>query len=125
MTLGKRKRRAEPEKKKVAATADSDSDDDAEARALFQKAFEAKFKPLEVQPVRDEDSDEDDSDDHDDESADESDWDGISEDEDTVEIVEHAQPDMDAIFGGLKNGKNSYMVGCRNSYETATLLITS
>ncbi|EME82472.1 uncharacterized protein MYCFIDRAFT_138302 [Pseudocercospora fijiensis CIRAD86] len=107
-TLGKRKRRAEPAKK-AAATVDSDSEGDNEARALFQKAFEAKFKPLEVQPVRDENSDGEDSDDHDNENVDESDWGGISEDEDAVEIVEHAQPDMDAIFGGLKNGKKSYM----------------
>lgn len=115
VTLGKRKRRAEPEKKKVAATVDSDSENEVEARALFQKAFEARFKPLEVQPVRNEDSDDIDSDDRDDESADESDWDGIPEDEDVVEVVEHAQPDMDAIFGGLKNGKTSYMVGCRGA----------
>ncbi|KXS98242.1 hypothetical protein AC578_6275 [Pseudocercospora eumusae] len=108
VALGKRKRRAEPEKK-VAATVNSDSEDDAEARALFQKAFEAKFKPLEVQPVRPEDADENDSHDHDDESAEESDWAGISEDEDEVEVVEHAPPDMDVIFGGLKNGKKSYM----------------
>ncbi|KXS97023.1 hypothetical protein AC579_3179 [Pseudocercospora musae] len=103
---GKGKRRAGAERKEAAAAAaNSDSEGDAEARALFQRAFEAKFKPLEVRPVRIEHA----SDDHDDESADESDWLGISEHEDAVEIVEHARHDVDAIFGALKNAKKPYM----------------
>lgn len=109
VTLGKRKRQTEAAKEVVPAPG-SDSEDDAKARALFQKAFEAKFKPLDVQPVRAAESSEDDIEDEDADGDEESDWSGVSGGEDEVEIIEHAQPDIDAIFGGLKHGKKSYMV---------------
>jgi len=73
----------------------SNSDDD-DIRARFQKAFEAKFKPLEVnqKPQKDaaleqdvvQEDDQDDSDDLND-----SDWSGISEEEDGVEVISHAE----------------------------------
>lgn len=112
LALGKRKRRQDVTKEKDAAS--DDSDDNATARALFQRAFEKKFKPLEgsEKPAREkkpvvedlsEDDDEDDSDeDEDDEDSesgsdneDDSDaFSGFSEPEETapakpqIEIIE-------------------------------------
>lgn len=112
VTLGKRKRRAEAEaekpKKAVAVTParreSSDSSDGETARALFRRAFEAKFKPLEkvdkskVKPVESEPEDEDLS---------ESDWDGLSDEEDAVEVVRHVLPE----FTREKDGsKKAFMV---------------
>ena len=45
MTLGKRKRVAN-----VASAADENGSSDDDARARFQRAFEAKFKPLKSTP---------------------------------------------------------------------------
>lgn len=108
--LGKRKRQiiAPAAKQSQKPTDSSDDDNDATARALFQKAFEAKFKPLEVQPVGQ--HEEDDDEDSEDEGEPESDWDGFNQDEGEIEVIKHAQPDMDAIFSGLKNAKKkAYM----------------
>ena len=71
LALGKRKRRQDVTKEKDAAS--DYSDDNATARALFQRAFEKKFKPLEgsEKPAREkkpvvEDNSEDDNEDDDD-----------------------------------------------------------
>jgi hypothetical protein len=75
LALGKRKRRQGVSKEQNEAS--DDSDDNATARALFQRAFEKKFKPLEEneKPARQkkpvvednrEDDDEDDEEDEDD-----------------------------------------------------------
>ncbi|GAB1729543.1 hypothetical protein NU195Hw_g178t1 [Hortaea werneckii] len=90
ISTGKRKRRDD-----VEDANDSNSDDD-DIRARFQKAFEAKFKPLEVnqKPQKDatleqnvgQEDDQDDSDDLED-----SDWSGISEEGNGVEVVSHAE----------------------------------
>lgn len=92
VALGKRKRREDVGRKPDVE--ESSTDDDAAARALFQRAFEAKFRPLEkVEKPMDEHtsiSDEDDSDDSDEDDEDDEDdeWDGLSEkdDEATPEI---------------------------------------
>lgn len=69
LAIGKRKRREDVSNNAIKN--EGDSDDDAAARALFQRAFEKKFKPLEKdeKPVQqksqnsdDEDEDEDDDD---------------------------------------------------------------
>ncbi|KAI7707100.1 hypothetical protein KC322_g5618 [Hortaea werneckii] len=90
ISTGKRKRQDDVEN-----VSNSNSDDD-DIRARFQKAFEAKFKPLEVnqKPQKDaaleqdvvQEDDQDDSDDLED-----SDWSGISGEEDGVEVVSHAE----------------------------------
>ncbi|KAK3620684.1 pre-rRNA processing and 40S ribosomal subunit assembly [Elasticomyces elasticus] len=83
VTLGKRKRRDVP-----APDDDQDSADEGAARALFQRAFEAKFKPLpesvKIQsqvalPEAVELDDEDEA----------SDWSGLSDDEAKVEVIKH------------------------------------
>lgn len=102
VTLGKRKRAVEQKRKKVPARGEDAEDRDAIARALLKKAFEAKFEPLEVQPIEDagaletEDVDEDDSDA-------ESDWSGIADEDgadEEVEVIEHVVPTIDSIFDG-------------------------
>lgn len=107
--LGKRKRSEVATKEQPPAPqSDSDSDDDrATARALFQKAFEARFKPLEIKPVEQNDAlDEEPEDEEDTESR--SDWSGITSDEDEIEVIEHVQPDIDSIFSAKQN-KNSWL----------------
>ncbi|KAI6891536.1 hypothetical protein KC318_g15553 [Hortaea werneckii] len=92
ISTGKRKRRDD-----VGDSNHSNSDDD-DIRARFQKAFEAKFKPLEVnqKPQKDaaleqNDAQEEEQDDQDD--PEDSDWSGFSEgeEEDGVEVVSHAE----------------------------------
>jgi len=90
-TLGKRKRvtRSELEQPSRSASPSSDSQesDGEDLQAIFRRAFEAKFKPIEIEPVNKkprqvavEEEDEEE----------EEDWSGISsEDEDGVEVVEH------------------------------------
>lgn len=84
---------------------ESDSERDDNARALFQRAFEAKFEPLKkpTKPVGAEEEDLEESDDDDEEQPD---WDGLSENEDEVETVEFAQPSINDIFNG---GKKRFM----------------
>lgn len=100
LALGKRKRRQDVSKNT------EDSDDDAAARALFQKAFEKKFKPLEKveKPAEDDapssDDEEDDDEDEDYESGsdlndehDSEDWSGFSGEEEEppkpqIEVIE-------------------------------------
>lgn len=82
--LGKRKRRA-PEQITTQEEIESNDDD---VRARFQKAFEAKFKPLPQIAISTHvtHEDDEDADDHDDDS----DWDGISdEEEESVKVVDH------------------------------------
>ncbi|KAK6414733.1 pre-rRNA processing and 40S ribosomal subunit assembly [Oleoguttula sp. CCFEE 5521] len=85
VTLGKRKRVAPIVP--VSEHEDKSSDEDTAARALFQRAFEAKFNPLEKVANATEDAVREINDDLDDES-----WGGLSDDEDVnvnVEIVQH------------------------------------
>ncbi|KAI7220153.1 hypothetical protein KC333_g2513 [Hortaea werneckii] len=109
ISTGKRKRRDD-----VEDSNHSNSDDD-DIRARFQKAFEAKFKPLEVnqKPQKDaaleqNDAQEEEQDDQDD--PEDSDWSGFSEgeEEDGVEVVSHAEakPNDDMA---RQRGANSFM----------------
>ncbi|KAK5121897.1 hypothetical protein LTR85_004469 [Meristemomyces frigidus] len=91
VTLGKRKRTTD-----VGERSDEKDSGDEAARALFRRAFEANFKPLEIaakplEATEDFDTEEEDDDHdstHDDQSGD-SDWTGLSEDEEDIEIVNH------------------------------------
>ncbi|KAM0719347.1 hypothetical protein Q7P37_005252 [Cladosporium fusiforme] len=109
LAIGKRKRRQD-----VSNDANknaSDSDDDATARALFQRAFEKKFKPLEkvekpaeedIPTSDDEDDDDDDDDDDEDsgsdsgESNEDEDFSGFSGDEDELPAKE-TKPQIEVI----------------------------
>ncbi|CAK3832939.1 uncharacterized protein RCC_07684 [Lecanosticta acicola] len=114
--LGKRKRRVEvqpesaPKKKVIHEESEDSGDDDDAARALFQKAFEAKFQPLEksTTPLQNEsEEDEEDLGDSEDEE-DGSDWSGLSGGEEEVEIVEHANPER-SRGEELRLSKNKFM----------------
>lgn len=98
LALGKRKRRQDVTKEKNVAS--DDSDDNATARALFQRAFEKKFKPLEAseKPAREnkpavEDNSEDDDSDEDDEGEDDDDSESGSDDEDSDDFSGFSEPD--------------------------------
>lgn len=97
IALGKRKRTAPVARPNPPARSNNESDDDSQdeaaARALFQRAFEAKFKALETKPIGNgraepvEESEEEDE-------SEESDWDGIEESEgEEVQVVDYAQLD--------------------------------
>ncbi|KAF1831197.1 hypothetical protein BDW02DRAFT_601001 [Decorospora gaudefroyi] len=96
-TLGKRKRvtREELERPSRSASPSSGSGEDSGAedlQAIFQRAFEAKFKPLPIEPkkpkieeTRIEEEDEDSE-----QAEAESDWSGISSaDDDAIEVIEY------------------------------------
>jgi hypothetical protein len=92
-TLGKRKRisREElerPSRSPSPSSGSSDSDRE-DLQAIFRRAFEAKFKPLAVEPkkqrieeieIRDEEEEEDEEG---------SDWSGINDEEDVVQVIEY------------------------------------
>jgi hypothetical protein len=86
--LGKRKRvtREELQQQSRSPSPSSHSDSEGEdLQAIFRRAFEAKFKPLPVeakQPKIEEIEVEEDDD------GDETDWAGISDEEDAVEVIE-------------------------------------
>ncbi|KAH7378386.1 hypothetical protein DE146DRAFT_637877 [Phaeosphaeria sp. MPI-PUGE-AT-0046c] len=96
-TLGKRKRvsRAELEQPSRSPSPSSNSDSEGEdLQAIFRRAFEAKFKPLAVEPKKqkvvpvevqqdDEEEDED------------TDWAGISDNEDDIEVIEYKDSRLD------------------------------
>jgi hypothetical protein len=92
-TLGKRKRvsRADiqrPSRSPSSSSSNADESDAEDLQAIFRRAFEAKFKPIEIEPVnkkvKEETMEED-------EQEEESDWSGISsEAEDHVEVVEYS-----------------------------------
>ncbi|KAF1957393.1 hypothetical protein CC80DRAFT_410694 [Byssothecium circinans] len=90
--LGKRKRITREELEHPSRSPSPSSDSDAEdVQALFRKAFEAKFKPLEIEPVQKK-VNEDESEDGE-EEEDESDWSGISsegEEDNNVEVIDYA-----------------------------------
>ncbi|KAI4654684.1 uncharacterized protein J4E79_008560 [Alternaria viburni] len=93
--LGKRKRvtRKELEQPSRSPSPSSGSGDDSGAedlQAIFRRAFEAKFKPLPVEPKKAKIEDapvEDEA-----EEEEESDWSGISDNENDVEVIEYQDP---------------------------------
>lgn len=103
IALGKRKRQTEAPKslKKVVpipkpvpiAKAEESESEGEDLQAIFQRAFEAKFKPLDgvakkkAEKVEEAEVDEEEDDDA---AAQDSDWDGISEADNDIEVIEHA-----------------------------------
>lgn len=127
--LGKRKRRAES-LKPTRKDSPSNSEDDAAVRAAFQRAFEAKFNPVEVEArpaaepagrvLEDDRSEEEDEDE---------DWSGFSgsENEDEDEESEE-EPRIETVEFGApramnreqeKAEKKAFMVG-REIYAVST-----
>ncbi len=90
VTLGKRKRAEleQHEKTEKDPQGDSDAPEGEDLQAIFRRHFEAKFKPLPTPAKPKEEA----IDDLEEElTENESDWEGISEDEEAaVEIVEHS-----------------------------------
>jgi hypothetical protein len=129
--LGKRKRQGKPS---VEDDAD-DPRDDAATRALFQRAFEKKFKALETKPLnRDTNSSKVELDVESD--SEESDWEGLSdESQNAVQIVDYTQSNGKTDDGAIvdKSLEKLFMVSLvclerfRNSvdiyivYETSSI----
>jgi len=104
VTLGKRKRRAEPRD----VDDQDNSGDEEDLRSRFQKAFEAKFRPLDKTkssaPAKPEIPEASDS-----ASSDEDGWSGLSEDNETIEIVSHSAVN-DADHEAQRREMKAYMV---------------
>jgi hypothetical protein len=84
--LGKRKRRT-PRKERKGESEESDTEE-LDAQEIFRRHFEAQFKPLPATQKSLKPADEE----LEDESEDDSDWDGISdEEENAVQVVEHTE----------------------------------
>ncbi|KAG9196176.1 hypothetical protein G6011_01297 [Alternaria panax] len=95
--LGKRKRisRAELEQPSRSPSPSSPSGDDAGAehlQAIFRRAFEAKFKPLPAEPKKPRVQETPVEEEAEEAEAEESDWSGISDDENGVEVIEYQDP---------------------------------
>ncbi|KAF2026055.1 hypothetical protein EK21DRAFT_74974 [Setomelanomma holmii] len=96
LTLGKRKRISREELKRQSRSSslssDSNDSDREDLQAIFRRAFEAKFKPLPVeakkQKIEEEELKEE-------EEGEDSDWSGISDDEDDVEVIEYHDSRLD------------------------------
>lgn len=109
VSIGKRKRKRDDD------GSDAGSEDDGALKALFQKAFETKFKPLpqvEPQILSDQNSEQDDITDG---SEDEDEWDGLSDEDDTVQVI---SLDTDQSNDHTDDGRErrSFMVR-RNSFN--------
>ena len=106
VSIGKRKRGSDPE-------ADGDGlEDEGALRARFQRAFEAKFKPLErVEPIPSKADDE--ISDEEDEGADESDWSGLSDEAEAVVVVQHGSTEYDEQYS-RRQDKKEFMVRIQN-----------
>lgn len=104
VSIGKRKREQ----------CEDDSDDGSEAesamRALFQKAFEAKFKPLPLTETQHDVDDHVEADEISEDSAQSDEWDGLSDKGGPLEVInlnlasDHGQLD-------LAQERRSFMVG--------------
>lgn len=130
-TLGKRKRitREELERPSRSPTPSSDSEesDGEDVQALFRKAFEAKFKPLDIEPVqkkvKEEDVERDDE-----EIEDEENWSGISsddEDEEEIEVVDYADKARQAREKASKAELRAFMVRFTKIYQALFIPNTS
>jgi len=121
VTLGKRKRRE-------VSTDEIEQGElnDRDARALFQRAFEAKFTPLEVTeklPSAPETAPLGASFDEDDEESVSSDWNGLSDDWAQVEVVKHDT--MDAAGHQLAKQEQKAFMVCHTLVTPSEPLLTS
>ena len=108
MSMGKRKREDDE------GDSEDDTEDGSNMKALFQKAFEAKFKPLpppetrpsyEEQPVPDEDSND----------SDESEWDGLPEDNEQVEVIDHDASRLKDLVDEIRERKSFMASRCHST----------
>ena len=110
-TIGKRKRRIDrnPDPPGRLSKSEGLSGDESTARALFQKAFEAKFQPLQLSVTTATQASktelEEDRLEHDSGSE----WDGLSNSEHEIEVVEHVASEY-TIADGVSTSKKSFMV---------------
>ena len=103
-TLGKRKRKTVTKQKNI----DDEPTFDQDAQEIFRRHFEAQFKPLpEVRkPAVVEEVEENDSEEN-------LEWNGISDDEDGIQVVEHTDAES-RIPAMSKEQLKSFMVSSRS-----------
>jgi hypothetical protein len=94
-TLGKRKRVSREELQRPSQSSSPSSgspDSDAEdLQAIFRRAFEAKFKPLSIEPKKPKIVEAPEEEEHEEES----DWSGISDEGEDVQVIEHTDSWLD------------------------------
>lgn len=105
VSIGKRKRQEDEDE------SGNSVEDEVAMRALFQRAFEAKFKPLERSnaALRETERNEETSDI---EVEDESDWSGLSEDEELRETIHH-DASQDSGHDVQRRERKAFMVSSR------------
>lgn len=103
VSIGKRKRQDDSD------GTENGSEDEGAFRVLFQRAFEAKFKPLErsTSLPGDENSEMEEASN---DASEDSDWSGLSEDEELVEVVRHGA-NQNGDQSPQKNERKAFMVG--------------
>lgn len=103
ISIGKRKRAQRED--------DSGDGSDAESalRALFQKAFEAKFKPLPITETQHHVDDHSEADEISEDSAESDEWDGLSDEGEPVEVI-NLNPASDKSQLDLAQERRSFMV---------------
>lgn len=92
-------------------SSDSNSGDEATIRARFQKAFEAKFRPLEIErpSPRVEQTEQDQNGEV---ESDDSEWSGFEDDEGVVETVDLGRKNLDLDERDARGEKKAFMVLC-------------
>jgi hypothetical protein len=100
--LGKRKRisRVELERPSRSPSPSSDSGESGESggedlQAIFRRAFEAKFKPLPVEPKKPKMEEAAAQEDEDEDEGEDTDWAGLSDEGDGVEVIEFKSTRLD------------------------------
>ena len=86
VSTGKRKRSHEDDDGSTAGY-----EDDSAMKARFQKAFEAKFQPLPHTESQIEPEEQDGMDDETENESDSDEWDGLSDDGEIIEVINHDQ----------------------------------
>lgn len=109
VSIGKRKREHDDD------GANADSEDESAMRALFQRAFEAKFKPLPPAEVPNRIDQLSESNDSREDSADSEEWDGLSDEDESVEVICINQPSSDAHLD-LARERRTFMVRPRTRH---------
>lgn len=117
VSIGKRKRQEDEDDKK------GDSGDEDAMRALFQRAFEAKFKPLERTVVTfPEPQNEAEFDEADNSDGTDSDWSGLSGDQDPLETIQYSVSHADNL-DVQRNERRAFMVRVRLNSVTVRYLL--
>lgn len=126
--LGKRKRvtREELERPSRSPSPSSGSDNE-DMQELFRRAFEKKFKPLDVEPVKRKSKETPVIEEEEEEEEDEDDWSGLSDDDSNqVEVIEYKDTNRDSDDEAtLRAQKRAFMSSKPPTFSTPTTNLSS